>query len=95
MIDAHHHLWWIGRHRYAWPPEVGDRLARDFTPDDLRPELARCGVAAGGIASAPRAGLRGLLSRCPGEKPRPEGFWRPWRSTKIAAHVAPDGSPQS
>jgi L-fuconolactonase len=23
---------------------VGDRFARDFTPDDLRPELARCGV---------------------------------------------------
>jgi L-fuconolactonase len=44
MIDSHHHFWWTGRHTYSWPPSVGDRLARDFTPDDLRPELERCGV---------------------------------------------------
>jgi L-fuconolactonase len=44
MIDAHHHFWWIGRHNYTWPEKVGDRLARDFTPDDLRPELSRCGI---------------------------------------------------
>jgi predicted TIM-barrel fold metal-dependent hydrolase len=41
MIDAHHHFWWTGRHAYSWPEQVGDRFARDFTPDDLRPELAR------------------------------------------------------
>jgi len=44
MIDAHHHFLWTGRHTYKWPDQVGDRLARDFTPDDLRPELARCGI---------------------------------------------------
>jgi L-fuconolactonase len=44
MIDSHHHFWWAGRHTYKWPDAVGDRFARDFTPDDLRPELARCGV---------------------------------------------------
>jgi L-fuconolactonase len=44
MIDSHHHFWWSGRHAYTWPDAVGDRFARDFTPDDLRPELARCGV---------------------------------------------------
>jgi L-fuconolactonase len=44
MIDAHHHFWWTGRHTYTWPDQVGDRLARDFTPDDLRPELSRCGI---------------------------------------------------
>ena len=44
MIDSHHHFWWTARHTYAWPDRVGDRLARDFTPDDLRPELARCGI---------------------------------------------------
>ena len=44
MIDSHHHFWWTGRHSYGWPPAVGDRLARDFTPDDLRAELKRCGV---------------------------------------------------
>jgi L-fuconolactonase len=44
MIDAHHHFWWTGRHTYTWPAAVGDRFARDFTPDDLRPELERCGI---------------------------------------------------
>jgi L-fuconolactonase len=44
MIDSHHHFWWTGRHTYTWPAAAGDRLARDFTPEDLRPELARCGV---------------------------------------------------
>src|SRR5262245_52105632 len=44
MIASHHHFWWTGRHTYTWPERVGDRLARDFTPDDLRPELARCEV---------------------------------------------------
>src|SRR5688572_21931537 len=44
MIDSHHHFWWSGRHTYNWPDAVGDRFTRDFTPDDLRPELARCGI---------------------------------------------------
>jgi L-fuconolactonase len=44
MIDAHHHFWWHQRHTYTWPAQVGDRFARDFTPDDLRPELTRCGI---------------------------------------------------
>jgi len=44
MIDSHHHFWWIARHAYAWPAAAGDRLARDFTPEDLRAELARCGI---------------------------------------------------
>ncbi len=44
MIDSHHHFWWTGRHSYTWPEQVGDRFARDYTPDDLRPELDRCGV---------------------------------------------------
>jgi len=44
MIDSHHHFWWTGRHSYTWPAQAGDRLARDYTPDDLRPELARCGI---------------------------------------------------
>ena len=44
MIDSHHHFWWVGRHSYRWPEAARDRLARDFTPDDLRPELERCGI---------------------------------------------------
>jgi hypothetical protein len=73
MIDAHHHLRWIGRHRCTWPPELGDRLARDSTPDDLRPELVRCGIAAGGIASARRAGLW-RPEPVPGRKATPGGL---------------------
>ena len=44
MIDSHHHFWWTARHTYTWPAAASDRLARDFTPEDLRPELVRCGV---------------------------------------------------
>jgi len=44
MIDSHHHFWWTGRHTYTWPDAARERFARDFTPEDLRPELARCGV---------------------------------------------------
>jgi L-fuconolactonase len=44
MIDSHQHFWWHGRHTYTWPAPAGDRFARDFTPEDLRPELARCGI---------------------------------------------------
>jgi len=44
MIDSHHHFWWTDKHTYTWPDQVGDRFARNYTPDDLRPELDRCGV---------------------------------------------------
>ena len=44
MIDSHHHFWWHKRHAYTWPPAAGDRFARDYTPDDLRPELKACGI---------------------------------------------------
>jgi L-fuconolactonase len=44
MIDAHHHFWWTDRHTYSWPAAAGGRFDRNYTPDDLRPELERCGV---------------------------------------------------
>jgi L-fucono-1,5-lactonase len=44
MIDAHHHFWWTDKHTYTWPAQVGDRFDRNYTPDDLRPELERCGI---------------------------------------------------
>jgi L-fuconolactonase len=44
MIDSQHHFWWHRRHAYTWPNAVAERFARDFTPDDLRPELAACGI---------------------------------------------------
>ena len=44
MIDSHHHFWWTDKHTYTWPAQVGDAFARNYTPDDLKPELDRCGV---------------------------------------------------
>jgi L-fuconolactonase len=39
IIDAHQHFWWIAKRKHPLPPLFGDRLARDFAPDDLLPEL--------------------------------------------------------
>ncbi len=44
MIDAHQHFWWLDRRPHRWPDAVGDRLHRDFTPEDLVPEMAASGV---------------------------------------------------
>jgi L-fuconolactonase len=44
VIDSHHHFWWQEKHTYTWPAAVGDRFDRDYTPDDMRPELKRCGI---------------------------------------------------
>lgn len=44
IIDAHQHFWWTAKRPHRWPEAVGDRLARDFTPDDLRPELQTAGI---------------------------------------------------
>jgi L-fucono-1,5-lactonase len=44
IIDAHQHFWWHARRPHSWPPSAGTRLDRDFTPEDLLPELRRAGV---------------------------------------------------
>jgi L-fuconolactonase len=44
VIDSHHHFWWTAKHSYHWPPQAGDRMNRDFTPEDLRSELEACGI---------------------------------------------------
>ena len=45
-IDAHQHYWSLKRGDYAWltPSEGG--LYRDFTPEDLSPDLVKCAVHA-------------------------------------------------
>ncbi|GGD99005.1 amidohydrolase [Aureimonas endophytica] len=45
MIDAHQHFWKIARGDYGWMGEHVAPLLRDFLPDDLRPLLARSGIA--------------------------------------------------
>src|SRR5271169_6632379 len=45
-IDAHQHYWSLQRGDYGWltPRDAG--LYRDFTPNDLSPELVECAVHA-------------------------------------------------
>lgn len=46
QIDAHQHFWKLARGDYAWlTPELGV-LYRDYTPEDLAPQLAAHGVDA-------------------------------------------------
>ena len=44
VIDSHHHFWWTARRQHKFPPGFGNSLARDFTPEDLLPELRRAGI---------------------------------------------------
>ena len=44
VIDAHHHVWWVAKRTQPFPPIFGNRLARDFTPADLLPELRAAGI---------------------------------------------------
>jgi L-fuconolactonase len=69
-IDAHQHYWSLQRGDYAWltPSQVG--LYRDFTPDDLSPDLVECAIHATVLVqAAPTEGesrfLLGLARRHP------------------------------
>ena len=44
VIDAHHHLWNYTPEEYGWISDEMKVLRRDFTPDDLRREIAAAGV---------------------------------------------------
>ena len=44
VIDCHQHFWIFGKRAHKFPPAVGTRLDRDFTPEDLRPQLETAGV---------------------------------------------------
>ena len=46
IIDAHQHFWWIAQRTQPFPPIFGQRLARDFTPKQLLPELHAAGIDA-------------------------------------------------
>lgn len=45
-IDAHQHVWRLARGDYGWLTPQLAPIFRDFTLDDLRPELARHGIGA-------------------------------------------------
>ncbi len=44
VIDCHHHVWWTAKRPHHFPPSWGTSLNRDFTPDDLLPELRKAGI---------------------------------------------------
>jgi L-fuconolactonase len=46
-IDAHQHYWRMGEaDQSAWRTAAHGAIARDYGPEDLAPDLARCGVDA-------------------------------------------------
>lgn len=44
VIDSHHHFWWTRRRPHKFPPSFGTSLARDFTPEELMPEMRRARI---------------------------------------------------
>ena len=44
VIDCHHHVWWVAKRPHHFPPSWGTSLNRDFTPDDMMPELRAAGI---------------------------------------------------
>ena len=44
VIDAHQHFWWMAKRAQPFPTIFGNRLARDYTPADLLPQLRAAGI---------------------------------------------------
>ena len=44
VIDSHHHFWWHARRPHKFPSSFGTSLLRDFTPEDLAPEMRRAHI---------------------------------------------------
>ena len=51
-IDCHHHVWWVAKRPHQFPPSWGTSLNRDFTPDDLVPELRAAGIDGTGLVQS-------------------------------------------
>lgn len=45
MIDAHQHIWQIGRNGCTWPTAAETAIFRDFSLDDLRRQALPLGIA--------------------------------------------------
>jgi L-fuconolactonase len=44
-IDSHHHFWKYSPEEYGWIDEAMRVIRRDYLPEDLEPEIRRCGIA--------------------------------------------------
>jgi L-fuconolactonase len=87
-LDAHQHFWHYSAAAYPWIGAGMERLARDYLPDDLAPELAAAGID-GSIAVQARQSLeetRWLLDLAR-SNPRIRGVvgWVDLRSADVAA----------
>ena len=46
IVDSHQHFWRVGAFPYPWMPTDAEHiLRRDYLPDELAPQLERCGVS--------------------------------------------------
>ncbi len=43
-IDSHHHFWNYSAKDYGWIDDTKTRIRRDFTPEDLKREIASAGI---------------------------------------------------
>ncbi|MBW8882361.1 MAG: amidohydrolase, partial [Asticcacaulis sp.] len=46
IVDAHQHLWQIGRNGHEWPTPDLPAIHRDFVTADLEAVASACGVTA-------------------------------------------------
>jgi L-fuconolactonase len=90
-IDAHQHYWSLRRGDYAWltPSEGG--LYRDFTPEDLSPELVKCAVHATVLVqAAPTEGESRFLFDLARRHPSIAGVvgWTDFEASDVAERVS-------
>lgn len=90
-IDAHQHYWSLRRGDYAWltPSDVG--LYRDFTPDDLSPDLVECAIHATVLVqAAPTEGESRFLLDLAREHPSIAGVvgWTDFEANDVAERIS-------
>jgi L-fuconolactonase len=89
-IDAHQHYWSLRRGDYGWltPSEVG--LYRDFTPDDLSPDLVESAIHATVLVqAAPTEGESRFLFDLAGENGSIAGVvgWTDFEASDVAGRI--------
>jgi L-fuconolactonase len=90
-IDAHQHYWSLLRGDYGWltPSEVG--LYRDFTPDDLSPDLIECAIHATVLVqAAPTEGESRFLLDLARRHPSIAGVvgWTDFEANDVAERIS-------
>jgi L-fuconolactonase len=90
-IDAHQHYWSLRRGDYAWLTPSEGSLYRDFTPEDLSPELVKCAVHATVLVqAAPTEAESRFLLDLAGQHPSIAGVvgWVDFEALDVAERVS-------